>query len=267
MNLNPRKKNRRPAQTSKNISQKEMKYYGLRACEYIWQQRPEEIVRVYLDQSLVRPMRSLLKWCAAQKKPYKIIPSNELERVTESVHHEGICLVALEPAPLTLNQLLDGLPDTACLLYLDGVGNPHNIGSIVRTCAHFGVTAILGASEELPKSSPSMYRIASGGMEHVSLVSVDQPKNVLSRLKEAGFAVVGTSSHSGCFLHDYQFSARTLIVMGSESHGMSKALSAIAADTLMIPGTGQVESLNVSVATSLFLYEFYRQNHHAVVPK
>lgn len=247
----------------KNFARKEMKYYGLRACERIWQQRPEEILRVYLDQSLVRPLASFLKWCAANKKSYGIIPPHELERVTESVHHEGICVVALEPVRPTLDQLLEGLPETACLLYLDGVGNPHNIGSIVRACAHFGVAGIIGEATGLPKASPSMCRIATGGMEHVALVQVEQPLQALTRLKKSGFAVVATSSHGGRSLYDYIFPKRSLIVMGSESHGISHALNAVVPDTLMIPGTGQVESLNVSVATSLCLGEFYRQHHRA----
>src|SRR5690606_34041091 len=133
--------------------------------------------------------------------------------------------------------------------------NPHNIGSIMRVCAHFGIKYILAESSVLPKVTPSAYRVAQGGAEHVKLVAIDGIKSSFEKLREAGFRTVATSSHGGKALYDYTFQPRMIVVMGSESDGVNNTLMQSAQDTLMIPGTGAVESLNVSVATGLILGE------------
>src|ERR1700738_2090470 len=110
----------------------EIKIYGLHACLALFEQRPEAIIRVYCDEPRVKLLSGLLKWCATHKKAYHIIPDEELEKVTQSVHHEGVCVLAKQVETLTFKDLLrqlSKLPKKQCWLYLDGVGNPHNLGS------------------------------------------------------------------------------------------------------------------------------------------
>jgi len=111
----------------------------------------------------------------------------------------------------------------------------------------------------LPKISPSMCRIAQGGMEHVDLLPLKNPSKVLKQLQTSGFRIAATSSHGGKNLYSYTFHSRSIIMMGAEDAGLSKAALALAQDKVQIPGSGMVESLNVSMATSLFLGEFWRQ--------
>ena len=146
-----------------------------------------------------------------------------------------------------------------CLLYLDGVQNPHNTGSIMRVCAHFGVPYLLGDQTSLHKISPSTYRIAQEGRSRRTRASGNTQKN-LSQLVQKGFQPVATCSHKGTSLYEHTFSPHTLLIMGSESQGISKKLSSIAKKTILIPGTGLVESLNVSVATGLILGEYGDSN-------
>lgn len=241
----------------------EIKIYGFNACMELWRKRPHDVLRVYIEKESVKSASRLLKWCAANRKPYHILPSEEMERVADSVHHEGICLLTSAPDPVTLGTFFSWLDKQrdACLLYLDGVQNPHNVGSIVRACAHFGVAYILGDEKILPKLSPSMCRIAQGGMEHVDLLPLSSPANILKQLQQKGYRIITTSSHGGKNLYSYTFPARSLIVMGAEDVGVSKSTQALAQDSLLIPGSGLVESLNVSVATGLLLGEFWRQRH------
>ena len=137
--------------------------------------------------------------------------------------------------------------------------NPHNIGSIIRALAHFGVPYILGEKGKLPPLSPSAYRIAKGGAEFTRLVAIDKPIDALRALKKKGFSMVTTSSHGGTSLYQFEFPRHTLIIMGSESDGVSKNIFALASEKIQIPGTGNVESLNVAVATSLCVAEYCRQ--------
>lgn len=239
-----------------------LKYYGFHACLKLFESRPNDILRVYVEQRNVKDASPLLKWCAGKNKPYHIVSAEELEKVTSSVHHEGLCVLAKEPAPITLAEMLKEL-DTkkgpVCLLYFDGVQNPHNIGSIMRVCAHFGVAYILGEKTQMPSISPSAYRIAQGGAEHVKLIGLENVKQALQQLEKKGFHILASSSHNGQSLYGFKLAPRTLLMMGSESEGINPKLMSAAKDRLLIPGTGLVESLNVSVATGVFLGEFWRQ--------
>lgn len=242
---------------------KELKYYGLHACLAIWEKRPQDIIRVYLDQSNVNTFKPLLKWCADNKKAYHIIPDEELDRVSDSVHHEGVCILAKELPVLSADELMTKLAtanEKACLLYLDGVQNPHNVGSIIRSCAHFGIPYILGEEGKLPALSPSACRIAKGGAEIVRLVPLKKAFQTLELLKKKGFSFIGTSSHGGTSLYQFKFPPRSILAMGSESLGISKAFLSLAMSKIQIPGSGLVESLNVSVATSLCMGEYFRQH-------
>lgn len=240
----------------------ELKYYGFYACLRLWQSRPDDIIRVYVEQRHVKEVSPLLKWCASRSKAYHIISAEEMAKVSESVHHEGLCILARDLPNISFPEMLEDLrhsKDPVCLLYLDGVQNPHNIGSIMRVCAHFGVPYILGEKDLLPKVSPSTYRVAQGGAECVRLVPLNNLKQSFQKLTQMGFVTVATSSHGSKSLYNYKFSPRTIIVMGSESEGVKSQLLASAKDMILIPGTGLVESLNVSVATGLLLGEYRRQ--------
>lgn len=240
---------------------KEAKYYGVHACSMLAERRPEAIIRVYLDESNLKAFGPLLKWCASQRIAYHIIPTAELDRVSDSVHHEGVCILAKELPILSEEQLiasLKTLPSAVCLLYLDGVENPHNLGSILRTTAHFGIPYILG--ENLPALSGSCCRIAKGGAEVVRLVALRKPLELLSKLQKNGFSLVATSAHKGESLYKFSFPSRTVLAIGSESKGLKPAFLKAAAGSVRIPGTGIMESLNVSVAAGLCIGAYCRQH-------
>ncbi|MBM3184195.1 MAG: tRNA/rRNA methyltransferase [Chlamydiae bacterium] len=233
---------------------KEAKYYGIHACQTLVKTRQKDIIRVYLDSTNVKAFGPLLKWCAENRKAYHIVPSSDLDRITDSVHHEGVCILAKEVSILT--DLPKNLPSKCQLLYLDQIENPHNLGAILRTASHFGVPYVFGEKLSLP---PSAYRIAKGGGEQVKLVSLKETQN-LSRLIKLGFHLIATSSHRGESLYKVTFPPRVIFVFGSESKGVRPSLFKQAHTLIQIPGTNQVESLNVSVAASLCMGEFFRQH-------
>lgn len=237
--------------------EKEIKYYGIHACLALALKRPQDIIRVYLDESNVKTFAPLLKYCAQHRKIYRIIPTIELDKVSNSVHHEGVCILAKQASFLSVDVLFKDISENACLLYLDGIENPHNFGSILRTAAHFGVSYVLG--ENLPLT-PSACRIAKGGAEIVQLVSLKRPLDTLMKLKERGFTLVATSSHRGESLYRFSMPARTIFALGSESAGLKTPILKQASCLINIHGTGTVESLNVSVATGLCLGEYFRQH-------
>ncbi|MDX1538512.1 tRNA/rRNA methyltransferase [Arsukibacterium sp.] len=238
----------------------ESKVYGENACRVLFSQRPEAIIRLYISQQLAPRFADVMKYLAAEKKAYHIVEDAELEKVAASQHHGGIVLlVKRKPITGIAQYLSQTKPRRDCLLALDGVGNPHNLGAIARTCAHFGVTGIIMREPQLLQSGAAL-RTAEGGGEFISPLSCDDMPLALQLCKQAGYSLVTTSSHNGQSLYQTALPQKVVIVFGEEMFGVSKAVASRADIALQIPGSGKVESLNVSVAASLIVGEWYRQH-------
>lgn len=242
--------------------EEEQKICGFHACQGLFERRPDDIIRVYLTDDRTRHVSAMLKWCAANRRAYNVVAAENIERLSGSSHHEGIMILARKPQGLDDSALLRGVRDKSLpgpFLYLDGLQNPHNLGALLRTAAHFGVSAILGAAGDLPEVSSATSRVAEGGAEHVAVIGLYQPEETLAALQECGFVVLATSSHQGRPIYKETLTARTVFVLGGEQNGVSGDLLNAADRCLLIPGTDLVESLNVSVAGAVLLSELYRQ--------
>ncbi|MBN1914367.1 MAG: hypothetical protein JW769_00560 [Parachlamydiales bacterium] len=235
---------------------KEVKYYGIHACTALFQKRKDDIITIFITQENIRSFSPILKWCAGKKKAYHIVTNEEMVKITDSMHHEGLAILAKEKPLLSLKEV----DKASFLLYLDGVENPHNVGSIVRSMMHFGIPYLLGDTKTLKPLPPSACRIAQGGAEYISLIAID-PKKDITTLQKKGFSLFATSSHEGQSLYQTPFAKKTLLILGAEGHGVSSYWLSSADVTMRIPGTSVVESLNVSVAAGVFLGEYWRQSH------
>jgi len=253
-------RDRRPARRPPEND--EQKYHGRHACHALFASRPDDIIRVYVDQPRVKEFSALLKWCAEQRRAYHIVEDENLERLAETVHHQGIVVLARKQRDLGDDRLLDSIRTgrvKGALLYLDGVQNPHNLGSILRTSAHFGVGAVLGRRDQLPGVTASAARVAEGGAEAVPLARLTDPARVLSELKGLGYRLFATASGSGGNLYQAGLTPSCVIILGNEVHGVSPEIAALADESLQIPGTGAVESLNVGVACAVLISEVARR--------
>jgi len=248
----------------------EQKLCGLNASRAAFAARPNDLRKVYLSENRIGILREILAFCVAQRLGYRVVDEAELERITGSSHHEGVCLVMLPPPVLDLAALLATLPHDASarLLWLDGVGNPHNLGAVLRSAAHFGVQAVL-----LPPDSPlglsaAAARVAEGGAEHVPLLSLGEPgqdpvaveAEALAQLAEAGFRTLATVPKGAPSLYADALPRRALFVFGAEGDGMQQSLIERCDSRLSIPGSGQIESLNIATAVAVVLAEHWRQH-------
>jgi TrmH RNA methyltransferase len=137
----PRRDEPRPARDQPHP---EIKICGVNACHAVAAQRPDDVRRVYINSANLQDFGPFLKRCAGARIAYHVVEDAELEKITQSVHHEGVCFIVREKAPTSLRQLL-AVQGPRVLVYLDGVQNPHNLGAIVRVCAHFGAVGVLAA--------------------------------------------------------------------------------------------------------------------------
>jgi len=235
----------------------EIKVYGQHACRAVFTRRAADIVRVYLGRELVKPFGDLLHACAEMRRPYRVVTDAELERITDSRHHEGICLVARPRPTPSLEDMLRA-PGPGFVVALAGVSNPHNAGAILRSAAHFGARAVLLGGGE-PRLPPAAYRTAQGGAEWVDVVAAPDLGAALAAARQAGFTICATSSRSGTDLYRAELPARAAILLGGEAEGVPPALARQADVTLSIPGTGHVDSLNVAAAAAVLLSELWRR--------
>ncbi|MDC7806197.1 TrmH family RNA methyltransferase [Luteimonas sp BLCC-B24] len=236
---------------------RELRLYGRNAVDAVFARRPEAIRKVYLLEARIPQLQPLLKWCAANRVGYRVVAEEDLRKLAASSHHEGIVADVLRETPQSLGAWLQGLPEgPACALWLDGVGNPHNLGAILRSAAHFGVSAVL-----LPKTSPlalsgAAARVAEGGAEAVPFVRLGRDDNALAQLRSAGFALAATVVRGGDDLFAARLPERLVYVLGAEGEGMDADLARACDLRLGIPGSGRVESLNVSAATAVLLAQW-----------
>ena len=237
----------------------ETKIYGKHACRAVFERRPDDIVRVLLDQKSKPLFRELLDHCVAQRKTYRVVSTEELEKVSGARHHEGICIVALPKWSRSLEQILaeDG---PGLILALDQVSNPHNIGTLLRTAVHFGARAVL-LSGKLRRLSAAAFRTSEGAAEYIDVIFEEEMSTMLKTCKEAAFRVCATSSHKGASLYEQPLPSRSVILLGAERDGLSQTLMEEADQLISIPGTKNVESLNVASSAAVFLAEHWRQTH------
>ena len=247
------------AKVTKGQLDDESKVYGENACRVLFAHRPDSVIRLYISSQMAAKFADVMKYLAAVKKAYHIVDDAELDKVAASSHHGGVVMLVKRKAITPLAQYLQQKGKKRdCLLALDGVGNPHNLGAITRSCAHFGVGGIIMKQPELLQSGAAL-RTAEGGGEFVDGLACDNLPLALKLCKDAGYTLITTSSHGGSSLYQTALPAKVVIVFGEEMFGVSQNVAKSADIALQIPGSGKVESLNVSVAASLILGEWYRQ--------
>lgn len=244
----------------------EQKICGMNAARAAFAARPEALRKVYLSEARIGTLRELLAFCVAKRLGYRVVEDEELERISGSSHHEGVCLL-MQPRPeLDFERLLERLPKSGPvrLLWLDGVGNPHNLGAVLRSAAHFGVQAVLLPPQTTLTLSAAAARVAEGGAEHVPLVRLQgQGANAeiaaLERLTEAGFVSLATLPAAAPDLYAQPLPQRAVFVLGAEGEGMQRRLVEHCERRVCIPGSGRVESLNIANAVAVLLAEHWRQ--------
>ncbi|NHB94146.1 tRNA/rRNA methyltransferase [Photorhabdus cinerea] len=238
----------------------ETRIYGENACQAMFKNRSEAIVRAWFVESVTPRFRNALKWMAANRKAYHVVDEAELTKVSGTEHHGGVCFLIKKRSGLNAETYLKSAPAKDCVLALEDVGNPHNLGAIMRSCAHFGVQGVILQDVALLESGAAI-RTAEGGAEHIKGIDADGFTTILNKFREAGYNIVTTSSHKGSTnLAKAELPEKMVLVLGQERDGLSDSAWEHGDMSLFVGGTGLVESLNVSVATGIMLAEWWRQN-------
>ena len=218
---------------------------------------------MYLTEARIPALKNVLAWCVKNRLGYNVVEEADLDKLTASRHHEGVCCDLTRSPPLDLGHLLAMVPEApapSLLLWLDGVGNPHNLGALLRSSAHFGVDGVIVPAQSGLEVSGAAARVAEGAAEVVPFVQVATAADALYALQLHGYTLVATVPRAGASLYDTPLPARLALIFGAEGEGMSATLIAAAQQRLMIPGSGAIDSLNVAASVAVVLGEYWRQH-------
>ncbi len=237
----------------------ELRLYGWNAVQALFEHRPQALRKLYLTEALIPRMQPVLKWCVANRVGYRVVEEGDLNKLAATTHHEGLVADVLRAPMLALDEWLATLPagKPVLALWLDGVGNPHNFGAILRSAAHFGVAGMLLPPDSTLALSGAAARVAEGGAEAVPLVRLPALPEAMAQLRAAGLSLTATLVEGGDDLFAAALPPRLVYVMGAEGEGMDRALAQDCDRQVSIPGTGVVESLNVASATAVLLAQWY----------
>ena len=221
--------------------------------------RPGAVLRLFYLPTRRQDVGSFCARLAQERKPYREVEAGELARIAGTTHHGGIVAVATPrevPAVTRLEQVPTGL-----LPVLDGIGNPHNLGAIARSAAFFGCKGMLLSGDPRQAGlSDSAWRTSEGGLEALTLLRTSDLPVALGALAPR-FLTVAAVARGGEAPEAILASgdARDIaLVLGNEEEGLAEPTIAACARRVTLPGSGLVESLNVSVAAAVLMYALRR---------
>jgi TrmH RNA methyltransferase len=240
------------------VKPKETTICGLAAVRGQFAADAGAIKRLFFDYDTGRKIGVMCKALAQAKKVYRCVEPAELEKIAGTIHHGGIVAVI---ATAELCAPAEGAPrewarKNQTLLVLDRIGNAHNLGAIARTTAFFGVPRLIlidDPAAALP--SDAAHRVAEGGLAHLEVFRVRALPQFLRELAAAGYDVIGATTRGGRLGAAQTRGKPVALVVGNEEFGLSAEVAAACTRLVTIPGCGKVESLNVSVAAAVLMWE------------
>ena len=236
----------------------ELRLCGLPTVRARFQRDAGSIQRLFFDAPTGRKLGVMCKALAAARKVYRCVEPAELEKIAGTVHHGGV--VAIVPGPLLRAPRADDLSRWAArrvpVLVLDRIGNAHNLGAIARTSAFFGLEhLVLPADPAAAAPNDAAYRVAEGGLEHLTLWRVPEITPFLGQLRAVGYDVVGAAARGGRL--EERATVAQALVLGNEEHGLAPEVAAACTRLVTLPGSGRMESLNVSVAAGILIHALW----------
>jgi len=234
--------------------------YGIHAVEAALRKQPENVLQVFIQQgrndNRVKTIQSIAKNSGVS---IQSITNDKLKEKCPKARHQGVVaeIRKSKSSAVSLEDVLE--KEQLLLLVLDEVQDPHNIGACLRTADAIGVDAVIVSKNRSPALSPVIRNVASGAAETVPYIMVSNLARALEKIKESNVWVVGTSGDGAQTIYDTGSSQRLALVMGSEGKGMRRLTREACDELVSIPMQGSVESLNISVATAVCLYEIRRQ--------
>ena len=235
--------------------------FGFHAVTVRLKVAPKSIRELHVDATR-RDQRMKQFLAKAEEAGLKVIESDDdkLQKMCGTHRHQGVVArVEVIQQNNSLDDLLDGLTEPALLLVLDGITDPHNLGACLRVADGAGVHAVIAPKDHAAGINATVAKVASGAAETVPYFMVTNLARTLNELKERNIWIIGTSDAATQTLYQADLKGPVALVLGAEGDGMRQLTAKTCDQLVSIPMRGAVESLNVSVASGVCLYEALRQ--------
>ncbi len=222
-----------------------------------------DISSIYIvEGAKLARVQELLPLAKKQGIKVKTIPRKDLDQIVGNNNHQGVAALVDSYSYLPLDDLLsrakqaEGQP---LLIMLDELEDPHNLGAILRTADAVAANGIIIPNRRAVGLTATVAKVSVGAIEHVPVSQVTNLVQTVERLKKEGFWIVGADASGAKLYSEIDYNMPLCLVIGSEGQGISRLLLKNCDYVVRLPMSGHVNSLNASVATSIFLYEIYRQ--------
>lgn len=236
--------------------------YGIYAVEELVQKNRQSIDKIYFnDKDKKGKLFELLKTVKREKIPYACIPENKLDKMSNKFPHQGVVAFRTVRPYDDEKKLWEIIETNENPLFIlpAGIEDPGNLGAIIRSASAFGVSAILFERKGVVPLNGTVAKTSVGTIENAVLIKPDNLENVVQRMKLSGIQVIGADGRGEIAPEKVDFTKPTLIITGGEHDGIPPYLTKLCDNIVAIPMAKEVESLNVSVAMGILLYETTRQ--------
>ena len=224
---------------------------------------PSDVTEVWLERKRQdRRLAELAELARGAGVRLRQVDGEDIERAAPGLNHQGVLAWVKVPASRSeadLDELLDRLDRPPFLLILDEVQDPHNLGACLRTADAVGVQAVIAPKDNAVGLTPTVAKVASGAARTVPYIQVTNLARTLDALKARGLWLVGLAGEADQDLYGLDLKGPLALVLGSEGRGLRRLTRERCDFLARLPMLGSVESLNVSVATGICLYEALRQ--------
>src|ERR1700724_1907035 len=236
--------------------------YGMHAVRVMLERHPERVHSVRIAERREDPrVRAIDELARRHHRPVQRVEVHALKQLLGDVAHQGVAADITPLPPWTEDELFDALQGATnpVILALDGVQDPHNLGACLRTADACGALAVIVPRDRAAQVNATVRKVAVGAAETTPVVAVTNLVRALKLLKEAGLWVIGADAAGDKSAHQVDLKGPVVLVLGAEATGLRHLTRQNCDFLVRLPQLGAVESLNVSVAAGMLLYEAVRQ--------
>jgi 23S rRNA (guanosine2251-2'-O)-methyltransferase len=211
-------------------------------------------------------LRGLQQAARSRNVPVQLSPREALTRLADSPHHQGVIGLLADSLYAPWEDFLVSLRSRtgrAVVLLLDGIEDPQNLGSLIRTSEACGVRGIVIPKDRAAGLTPAAVKASAGAVAHLPVARVTNLVSALEELKKEGFWIVGADMEGGKGLYEMEFDMNVGLVIGGEGKGLRPLVRKKCDFTISIPMRGKVASLNAAIAGAVILFEILRQQRQA----
>ena len=242
--------------------------YGIHAVRHALSRSPETVLELWVQggKEQSQEIKNILSNAVAADISIQHVSRDAIEKLSAGAVHQGIVIKrkVKQTAISDLKSLLDSLQHSSpLLLVLDGIQDPHNLGACLRTANAAGADAVLIPKDRAVSLTAAVHKIASGAAEHTPVITVTNLARALDQIKQHGIWCFGLAGDAEEQIFSADLTVPLALVLGAEGKGLRENTRKHCDKLVRIPMLGQVESLNVSVATAVCLYEAVRQRQRS----